>query len=146
MVPTANIIEIPLTRIKAHRSLRYSEEDSAYMDHSIRLLGLLKPLTVVKIRTNYKLIDGAARYASHKRLKKEKAWCLVLPFGPDTSEVELAYIDANIVRSVLTPEERDAMYRARQKLIEKIDPPMAPDQLHERLAELAKAKAKAKAH
>lgn len=110
---------IPLDRIDVGRRLRARRDEAvAELAESIREVGLLHPITVVRVDGGYRLVTGLHRLEAYRRLGLPEIPSRVLDV--DDVDAELAEIDENLVRRTLSFLEqaehvarRDELLRAR---------------------------------
>ena len=118
--PSSALLVIPIGSIKPNRfqpRRAFSETDLAELEASIRVNGLLQPITVrARLNGDWELIAGERRLRAAIRLGWEKIPALVRDFD-DRATLTLALVE-NLQRADLNPLEEAEGY---QRLIEEFE-------------------------
>ena len=83
---------------------------------SIKLLGLINPITVRKSNSNYELIAGAHRIEAYRLLGKAEIEATIFESGDEIAE--LAEIDENLNRNDLTVLEQGEHLQRRNEILD----------------------------
>jgi ParB family chromosome partitioning protein len=107
----AQIREIPVDRIlpnPAQPRLSYEEESLTELASSIREHGVLQPILVRPVGSNYELIAGERRWRASRLAGRESIPAIVADFDEETA-LEVSIIE-NLQREDVSPLEEAAMY------------------------------------
>lgn len=114
---------VPLDHIRISRQPRANAEQIDVLAESITKIGVLHaPVVVPDGEGYYRLVAGASRFRAMAKTGAKEMWCHIIDYDLDTPEAQLAFIDENLVRTELTPAERDELRVTRKKLVVQIDP------------------------
>jgi ParB family chromosome partitioning protein len=108
----ASIKEVPLDRIlpnPAQPRLSYEEESLTELADSIREHGVLQPILVRPVGSQYELIAGERRWRASRLAKRETIPAIVVEFDEQTA-LEVSIIE-NLQREDVSPLEEAAMFR-----------------------------------
>ena len=108
----ATIREVPLDRIlpnPAQPRLSYEEESLAELADSIREHGVLQPILVRPVGSQYELIAGERRWRASRLAKRDAIPAIVVEFDDQTA-LEVSIIE-NLQREDVSPLEEAAMFR-----------------------------------
>ena len=107
---------IPIDRIEvSDRQRAYREDEIANLAGSIREVGLLNPITVVRINDGYRLVTGRHRLEAFRVLGRAEIPAFVHEL--DGLDAELAEIDENLARTELTVLERGEHLLRRSEIL-----------------------------
>jgi ParB family chromosome partitioning protein len=107
----AQIREIPVDRIlpnPAQPRLSYVEDSLTELADSIREHGVLQPILVRPVGSNYELIAGERRWRASRLASRESIPAIVADFDDETA-LEVSIIE-NLQREDVSPLEEAAMY------------------------------------
>jgi len=107
----AQIREIPVDRIlpnPAQPRLSYEEESLTELAASIREHGVLQPILVRPVGSNYELIAGERRWRASRLAGRESIPAIVADFDEETA-LEVSIIE-NLQREDVSPLEEASMY------------------------------------
>jgi ParB family chromosome partitioning protein len=107
----AQIREIPVDRIlpnPAQPRLSYEEESLTELASSIREHGVLQPILVRPVGSNYELFAGERRWRASRLAGRESIPAIVADFDEETA-LEVSIIE-NLQREDVSPLEEAAMY------------------------------------
>ena len=108
----AQIREIPVDRIlpnPAQPRLSYEEDSLVELADSIREHGVLQPILVRPIGSQYELIAGERRWRASRQAERETIPAIVVEFDEQTA-LEVSIIE-NLQREDVSPLEEAAMFR-----------------------------------
>jgi ParB family transcriptional regulator, chromosome partitioning protein len=108
----AQIREIPVARIlpnPAQPRLSYEEESLTELADSIREHGVLQPILVRPVGSQFELIAGERRWRASKLARREAIPAIVVDFDEETA-LEVSIIE-NLQREDVSPLEEAAMFR-----------------------------------
>ena len=108
----AQIREIPVERIlpnPAQPRLSYEEDSLTELADSIREHGVLQPILVRPVGSQYELIAGERRWRASRLAQRETIPAIVAEFDDETA-LEVSIIE-NLQREDVTPLEEAAMFR-----------------------------------
>ncbi|MGH2456533.1 MAG: ParB/RepB/Spo0J family partition protein [Candidatus Limnocylindria bacterium] len=108
----AQIREIPVERIlpnPAQPRLSYEEDSLGELADSIREHGVLQPILVRPVGSQYELIAGERRWRASRLAKRETIPAIVADFDEQTA-LEVSIIE-NLQREDVSPLEEAAMFR-----------------------------------
>jgi ParB/RepB/Spo0J family partition protein len=108
----AQIREIPVARIlpnPAQPRLSYEEESLTELADSIREHGVLQPILVRPVGSQFELIAGERRWRASKLAQREAIPAIVVDFDEETA-LEVSIIE-NLQREDVSPLEEAAMFR-----------------------------------
>ena len=108
----AQIREIPVNRIlpnPAQPRLSYEEDSLTDLASSIREHGVLQPILVRPIGSQYELIAGERRWRASRLAERESIPAIVAEFDDETA-LEVSIIE-NLQREDVSPLEEAAMFR-----------------------------------
>jgi ParB/RepB/Spo0J family partition protein len=108
----ATIREVPLDKIlpnPAQPRLSYEEDSLAELADSIREHGVLQPILVRPVGSQYELIAGERRWRASRLAKRESIPAIVVEFDDQTA-LEVSIIE-NLQREDVSPLEEAAMFR-----------------------------------
>ncbi len=97
------------------RKRRLDEATVDRLMDSIRIHGLLHPITVTKKKTGYRLVAGWHRLEACRRLDHQEM-AVVMVDGPEL-QLELAEIDENLIRAELSPIQRADCHARREDIL-----------------------------
>ncbi len=101
------------------RKRRLDEATVDRLMDSIRIHGLLHPITVTKKKTGYRLVAGWHRLEACRRLDHQEM-AVVMVDGPEL-QLELAEIDENLTRAELSPIQRADCHARREDILKTLD-------------------------
>jgi|GEM_PF-6439735 len=107
-----------------------SKDNVKQLMASMREMGLLQPITVIKARVvrgaslvdGYEVIAGRHRYCAAVELNWREIPAHVLSADTDIKNIELIEIDENLCRSELTPAQRASHIKRRKEIWEALHP------------------------
>jgi ParB/RepB/Spo0J family partition protein len=108
----ATIREVPLDRIlpnPAQPRLSYEEDSLSELADSIREHGVLQPILVRPVGSQYELIAGERRWRASRLAKRDTIPAIVVEFDEQTA-LEVSIIE-NLQREDVSPLEEAAMFR-----------------------------------
>jgi len=108
----AQIREVPVARIlpnPAQPRLSYEEDSLTELADSIREHGVLQPILVRPVGSQYELIAGERRWRASRMAKRESIPAIVVEFDDETA-LEVSIIE-NLQREDVTPLEEASMFR-----------------------------------
>jgi ParB family chromosome partitioning protein len=108
----AQIREVPVARIlpnPAQPRLSYEEDSLTELADSIREHGVLQPILVRPVGSQYELIAGERRWRASRMAQRESIPAIVVEFDDETA-LEVSIIE-NLQREDVTPLEEAAMFR-----------------------------------
>jgi ParB family chromosome partitioning protein len=108
----AQIREVPIDRIlpnPAQPRLSYEEDSLTELAASIREHGVLQPILVRPIGSQYELIAGERRWRASRLATRESIPAIVVDFDEETA-LEVSIIE-NLQREDVSPLEEAGMYR-----------------------------------
>ncbi|MGZ6256039.1 MAG: ParB/RepB/Spo0J family partition protein [Candidatus Limnocylindria bacterium] len=108
----AQIREVPTNRIlpnPAQPRLSYEEESLVELADSIREHGVLQPILVRTVGSQFELIAGERRWRASRMAKRESIPAIVVEFDDETA-LEVSIIE-NLQREDVSPLEEAAMFR-----------------------------------
>jgi ParB/RepB/Spo0J family partition protein len=108
----ATIREVPLDRIlpnPAQPRLSYEEDSLTELADSIREHGVLQPILVRPVGSQYELIAGERRWRASRLAKRDTIPAIVVEFDEQTA-LEVSIIE-NLQREDVSPLEEAAMFR-----------------------------------
>ncbi len=108
----AQIREIPVDRIlpnPAQPRLSYEEESLIELANSIREHGVLQPILVRPVGSQFELIAGERRWRASRLAERQTIPAIVVEFDEQTA-LEVSIIE-NLQREDVSPLEEAAMYR-----------------------------------
>jgi ParB family chromosome partitioning protein len=108
----AQIREVPVERIlpnPAQPRLSYEEESLTELADSIREHGVLQPILVRPVGSQYELIAGERRWRASRMAQRESIPAIVVEFDDETA-LEVSIIE-NLQREDVSPLEEAAMFR-----------------------------------
>jgi ParB/RepB/Spo0J family partition protein len=108
----ATIREVPLDKIlpnPAQPRLSYEEDSLTELADSIREHGVLQPILVRPVGSQYELIAGERRWRASRLAKRESIPAIVVEFDDQTA-LEVSIIE-NLQREDVSPLEEAAMFR-----------------------------------
>jgi ParB family chromosome partitioning protein len=108
----AQIREVPVARIlpnPAQPRLSYEEDSLTELADSIREHGVLQPILVRPVGSQYELIAGERRWRASRMAQRESIPAIVVEFDDETA-LEVSIIE-NLQREDVTPLEEASMFR-----------------------------------
>lgn len=108
----AQIREVPVARIlpnPAQPRLSYEEDSLTELADSIREHGVLQPILVRPVGSQYELIAGERRWRASRMAQRELIPAIVVEFDDETA-LEVSIIE-NLQREDVSPLEEAAMFR-----------------------------------
>jgi ParB family chromosome partitioning protein len=108
----AQIREVPVERIlpnPAQPRLSYEEDSLTELADSIREHGVLQPILVRPVGSQYELIAGERRWRASRMAQRESIPAIVVEFDDETA-LEVSIIE-NLQREDVSPLEEAAMFR-----------------------------------
>jgi ParB family transcriptional regulator, chromosome partitioning protein len=108
----AQIREVPVDRIlpnPAQPRLSYEEDSLTELANSIREHGVLQPILVRPVGSQYELIAGERRWRASRLAGRESIPAIVVEFDEETA-LEVSIIE-NLQREDVSPLEEAGMYR-----------------------------------
>jgi ParB family chromosome partitioning protein len=108
----AQIREVPTNRIlpnPAQPRLSYEEESLVELADSIREHGVLQPILVRPVGSQFELIAGERRWRASRMAQRESIPAIVVEFDDETA-LEVSIIE-NLQREDVSPLEEAAMFR-----------------------------------
>jgi ParB family chromosome partitioning protein len=108
----AQIREVPTSRIlpnPAQPRLSYEEDSLTELADSIREHGVLQPILVRPVGSQYELIAGERRWRASRMAQRESIPAIVVEFDDETA-LEVSIIE-NLQREDVSPLEEAAMFR-----------------------------------
>ena len=108
----AQIREVPVAKIlpnPAQPRLSYEEDSLTELADSIREHGVLQPILVRPVGSQYELIAGERRWRASRMAQRESIPAIVVEFDDETA-LEVSIIE-NLQREDVSPLEEAAMYR-----------------------------------
>jgi ParB family transcriptional regulator, chromosome partitioning protein len=108
----AQIREVPTNRIlpnPAQPRLSYEEESLVELADSIREHGVLQPILVRTVGSQFELIAGERRWRASRMAQRESIPAIVVEFDDETA-LEVSIIE-NLQREDVSPLEEAAMFR-----------------------------------
>ncbi len=108
----AQIREVPVGRIlpnPAQPRLSYEEDSLTELADSIREHGVLQPILVRPVGSEYELIAGERRWRASRMAQRETIPAIVVEFDDETA-LEISIIE-NLQREDVSPLEEAAMFR-----------------------------------
>ena len=108
----AQIREVPVARIlpnPAQPRLSYEEDSLTELADSIREHGVLQPILVRPVGSQYELIAGERRWRASRMAQRESIPAIVVEFDDETA-LEVSIIE-NLQREDVSPLEEAAMFR-----------------------------------
>ena len=108
----AQIREVPTNRIlpnPAQPRLSYEEESLVELADSIREHGVLQPILVRPVGSQFELIAGERRWRASRMAQRDSIPAIVVEFDDETA-LEVSIIE-NLQREDLSPLEEAAMFR-----------------------------------
>jgi ParB/RepB/Spo0J family partition protein len=108
----AQIREVPVDRILPNRAqprLSYDEESLTELADSIREHGVLQPILVRPVGSQFELIAGERRWRASRMAERETIPAIVAEFDEQTA-LEVSIIE-NLQREDVSPLEEAAMFR-----------------------------------
>jgi ParB family chromosome partitioning protein len=108
----AQIREVPVERIlpnPAQPRLSYEEDSLTELANSIREHGVLQPILVRPVGSQYELIAGERRWRASRLAGRESIPAIVVEFDEETA-LEVSIIE-NLQREDVSPLEEAGMYR-----------------------------------
>ena len=126
----------------AQRRRGLDEATVARLMDSIKITGLLHPITITKRETGYGLVAGLHRMEACKRLGHLEIE--VVAIGETALQAELAEIDENLVRAELPPIQRADSHARREEILKELGLVVGPggDRKSKRQAGVLKSYAK----
>jgi ParB family transcriptional regulator, chromosome partitioning protein len=113
----AQIREVPTNRIlpnPAQPRLSYEEESLVELADSIREHGVLQPILVRTVGSQFELIAGERRWRASRMAQRESIPAIVVEFDDETA-LEVSIIE-NLQREDVSPLEEAAMFRKMTEL------------------------------
>ena len=113
----AQIREIPVERIlpnPAQPRLSYEEDSLTELADSIREHGVLQPILVRPVGSQYELIAGERRWRASRLAQRESIPAIVVEFDDETA-LEVSIIE-NLQREDVSPLEEASMFRKMTSL------------------------------
>lgn len=123
------IIEIPLNQIKTNPSqprTHFEEKSLQELANSIKILGIIQPITVRKENNAYQIISGERRFRASQMLEKETIPAYIR-IANDQELLEMALVE-NLQRENLDPIEIALSYK---RLLEEVQ--LTQEQLSKRV-------------
>jgi N6-adenosine-specific RNA methylase IME4/uncharacterized ParB-like nuclease family protein len=111
--------------VPSKRARQLRPDAVAALAQSIKAIGLLNPITVVRADTRFRLVAGRHRLEAMRQLGEEKISARVTA-AKSALEAELAEIDENLMRAELSPAERAAHHARRKTIYEELHPDTKP--------------------
>ena len=108
----AQIREVPVAKIlpnPAQPRLSYEEDSLTELADSIREHGVLQPILVRPVGSQYELIAGERRWRASRMAQRESIPAIVVEFDDETA-LEVSIIE-NLQREDVSPLEEAAMFR-----------------------------------
>ena len=108
----AQIREVPVARIlpnPAQPRLSYEEDSLTELADSIREHGVLQPILVRPVGSQFELIAGERRWRASRMAQRESIPAIVVEFDDETA-LEVSIIE-NLQREDVTPLEEASMFR-----------------------------------
>lgn len=109
---TAQIREVPVAKIlpnPAQPRLSYEEDSLTELADSIREHGVLQPILVRPVGSQYELIAGERRWRASRMAQRESIPAIVVEFDDETA-LEVSIIE-NLQREDVSPLEEASMFR-----------------------------------
>jgi ParB family chromosome partitioning protein len=113
----AQIREVPVNRIlpnPAQPRLSYEEDSLVELADSIREHGVLQPILVRTVGSQFELIAGERRWRASRMAQRESIPAIVVEFDDETA-LEVSIIE-NLQREDVSPLEEAAMFRKMMDL------------------------------
>jgi ParB family chromosome partitioning protein len=112
------VVQIPLAELHQFSNHPFRIEDGEEMEkltESVKLYGIITPLTVRKIENGYEIISGNRRKRAAELAELETLPAVVKDFDDD--EAIIAMVDSNLQREVILPSEKAFAYKMKLEAV-----------------------------